>query len=87
MVTALTIASGGDNVVAYVPLFAAAPSSIPVYAGVFATLTAAWCAIAYLCVRNRIVHVQARRYGHAALPIVMVLLGLRTLSGMIGRAW
>jgi|SRR5580704_16458386 cadmium resistance protein CadD (predicted permease) len=86
MVTALTIASGGDNLVAYVPLFAAAPSRIPVYAGVFATLTAAWCAIAYLCVNNRIVHVQARRYGHAALPLVMVILGLWTLSGMIRRA-
>jgi cadmium resistance protein CadD (predicted permease) len=85
-VTVLTMANGGDNLVAYVPLFAAAPKRIPIYSAEFAVLTAVWCVFAYLCVNNRIVHVQARRFGHAALPFAMVLLGLWILSGIRGRA-
>ena len=81
-VTVLTIANGGDNLVAYVPLFAAAPQRIPVCAAVFATLTAVWCALAYLCVNNRFVYAQAQRFGHAVLPFAMVLLGLWSLSGI-----
>ena len=81
-VTVLTIANGGDNLIAYVPLFAAAPHRIPVYAAVFATLTAVWCALAYLCVNNRLVYAIALRFGHAALPFAMVILGLWSLSGI-----
>ena len=80
-VAALTIANGVDNLIAYVPLFAAAPLRIPVYAAVFAALTGAWCMIGYFGVHNRIVSAAARRYGHTALPFVMIILGLWTLSG------
>jgi cadmium resistance protein CadD (predicted permease) len=81
-VTVLTIANGGDNIIAYVPLFAAAPQRIPVYAAVFAMLTAVWCVLAYLCVNNRFVYAQAHRFGHAVLPVAMVLLGLWSLWGI-----
>src|ERR1700720_1811403 len=70
-VTVLTIANGGDNLIAYVPLFAAAPQRIPAYGAVFVAMTAVWCVLAYLGVNNRIVHVQARRFGHAILPLAM----------------
>ena len=84
-VTVLTVSNGGDNLVTYVPLFAAAPQRIPLYAAVFAALTTVWCALAYLCVNNRIVRAQAHRFGHTVLPFAMVLLGLWTLSGVKGH--
>jgi cadmium resistance protein CadD (predicted permease) len=84
-VSVLTVSNGADNLVAYVPLFAAAPERIPLYTAVFAALTAAWCALAYLCVNNRVVRAQAHRFGHTVFPFAMVLLGLWTLSGISGH--
>ena len=82
-VSGVTIANGGDNLGVYIPLFAHQASAIPVYAGVFAIMTAFWCGLGYLLVNNRILGVHLRRYGHLLLPFVLIGLGLYILSGAL----
>lgn len=80
-VAGVTIANGGDNLGVYIPLFASAIGAIPVYAILFAMMTAVWCSMGYLMVNNRWVGERIRRYGHVALPFVLIALGLYILSG------
>jgi cadmium resistance protein CadD (predicted permease) len=80
-VAGVTIANGGDNLGVYIPLFASATGAIPVYAAIFAVMTALWCWIGYRLVRNRWVGERLRRYGHLLLPYVLIALGLYILSG------
>lgn len=80
-VAGVTVANGGDNLGVYIPLFAREPRLVPVYAGMFAAMTALWCFAGYRLVRNRLVGAQFRRYGHIALPLVLVALGVWILSG------
>jgi len=79
-VAAVTIANGGDNLGVYIPLFAKDVSMVPFYVGVFGALTALWCLAGYLLVQHRLVGAQVRRYGHVALPFVLVALGLWILA-------
>jgi cadmium resistance protein CadD (predicted permease) len=76
----VTIANGGDNLGVYIPLFASDVGMVPFYAGVFAALTAVWCLAGYLLVQNRLIGPQVRRFGHLALPFVLVALGLWILA-------
>lgn len=78
-VASVTIANGGDNLGAYVPLFASAPGAIPLYAAVFAVMTVVWCWLGRWLVGNRWVGHRIRRYGHAALPLVLIALGFLIL--------
>lgn len=80
-IAGVTIANGGDNLGVYIPLFAREPSVVPLYAIVFAAMTAVWCLAAHRLVTNRLVGAQIRRYGQAALPIVLIALGLWILAG------
>jgi cadmium resistance protein CadD (predicted permease) len=80
-VAGVTAANGGDNLGVYIPLFAREPRLIPLYAGVFTAMTVLWCFAGYRLVQNRVVGAQVRRYGHLALPIVLIALGLWILSG------
>lgn len=80
-VSAVTLANGGDNLGVYIPLFASRPAAIPVYAAVFAILTALWCGLGWLLVNNRWLGAPLRRYGHVLLPFVLVGLGVWILSG------
>lgn len=80
-VAGVTLASGGDNLGVYIPLFAATPGAIAVYVAVFAVMTALWCALGYLVVNSPFLGVQIRRYGHVLLPIVLIALGAYILSG------
>lgn len=80
-VAAVTIANGGDNLGAYIPLFAGGPDGIPVYASVFAAMTAIWCMAGYLLVNNCLARKSIRHYGHIVLPLVLIALGLYILSG------
>jgi len=82
-VMGVTIANGGDNLSIYVPLFASDFRGIPLYVVVFAILTAVWCAIGYALVNNRVAGRHIRRYGHVALPFVLIGLGLYILSGAV----
>ena len=81
-VAGVTVANGGDNLGLYIPLFGREPALIPLYAGVFAAMTALWCLAGYLLVQNRLLGGHFRRYGHLALPIVLIALGLWILSGV-----
>jgi cadmium resistance protein CadD (predicted permease) len=80
-IAAVTVANGGDNLGVYIPLFASTPHGIPVYVSVFAVLTALWCVLGYLLVNNRFVGSVIGRYGHRALPFVLLALGLYILAG------
>jgi cadmium resistance protein CadD (predicted permease) len=80
-VAGVTVANGGDNLGVYIPLFARDPGLIPLYALVFAALTGVWCFVGYRLVRNQLIGTQLRRYGHIALPIVLIGLGLWILAG------
>ena len=79
---ASTLANGGDNLGVYIPLFASAPETIPLYGVVFALMTGLWCFVGYLLANNRVVGEHVRRYGHAVLPFVLITLGLWILSGV-----
>ncbi|HKW00005.1 MAG TPA: cadmium resistance transporter [Vicinamibacterales bacterium] len=83
-VMSVTMANGGDNLSVYIPLFAKDFRMIPVYAAVFAVMTAVWCAVAYGMVNNRIAGQHVRQYGQIALPFVLIALGLYILSDAIG---
>jgi len=82
-VASVTVANGGDNIGVYVPLFATALDAIAIYALTFAVMTGVWCALGYLLVNNRILGGTIRRYGHVALPIVLIALGVYILSGAL----
>ena len=65
----------------YIPLFANAPRTIPLYVVVFALMTALWCLAGYVFTNNRVIGAHVRRYGPVALPFVLIALGLWILSG------
>lgn len=80
-VAGVTVANGGDNLGVYIPLFASAPAAIPVYAAIFAVMTALWCWTGYRLVNNRWIGEPIRRHGPILLPFVLIALGLYILSG------
>jgi cadmium resistance protein CadD (predicted permease) len=82
-VMAVTAANGGDNLSVYIPLFAQDLNLVPLYALVFAVMTAIWCAAGYALVDNRLAGRHLQRYGHIALPFVLVGLGLYILSDLL----
>jgi cadmium resistance protein CadD (predicted permease) len=75
-VAGVTVANGGDNLGVYIPLFARDPGLVPLYGVVFAFLTALWCVVGFHLVENRFIRRQIERYGHVALPVVLIALGL-----------
>jgi cadmium resistance protein CadD (predicted permease) len=80
-VAGVTVANGGDNLGVYIPLFAREPRLVPLYALAFALMTAVWCLAGHRLVRTRAVGARLRRYGHVALPVVLVALGAWILAG------
>lgn len=80
-VAAVTVASGADNLSVYIPLFAANFAALPLFVGVFAVMTAIWCALGYALVRNPAGAALMNRWGHILLPLVLIALGLHILSG------
>lgn len=79
-VALVTVANGGDNLAVYIPLFARDTSAIPIHAAVFLVMTAVWCGLGYLLVNNPLSGERVRRYGHLALPFVLLALGTYILS-------
>lgn len=78
-VTVITMANGGDNLGVYIPLFASEPKAIPVFAAVFAAMTAIWCYLGHTLVNNRWFGTHIQRFGRIALPFVLIGLGLHIL--------
>lgn len=79
-VAGVTVANGGDNIGVYVPLFATALDAIATYVLTFAVMTGLWCALGYVLVNHAMAGRAIRRYGHIALPIVLIALGVHILS-------
>ena len=82
-VVGITLANGADNLSVYVPLFAANRAAVSVYVCVFAVLTGVWCWLGHRLVSNRILGEKIRRYGHIALPLVLIGLGIHILVGAL----
>lgn len=78
-VTAITIANGGDNLSVYIPLFANNVSALPVYVVVFTVLTAVWCVLGYVLVKNPVGAAVMERWGHILLPFVLIAVGVAIL--------
>jgi cadmium resistance protein CadD (predicted permease) len=82
-VASVTIANGGDNLGVYIPLFAASPATVPLYAGVFAALTAVWCFLGWWFVTNQVIGGRVRRAGRVLLPYVLIATGLSIVRGAV----
>ena len=52
-IAAVTIATGGDNLGAYIPVFASDRRVVIIYGIVFVVMAALWCVISYKLVKNR----------------------------------
>jgi cadmium resistance protein CadD (predicted permease) len=81
-VAGVTVSNGGDNLGVYVPLFATSIDAIATYAFTFMVMTGLWCGLSLFLV-NSAIGAPIRRYGQAALPIVLIALGLYILSGAL----
>jgi cadmium resistance protein CadD (predicted permease) len=78
-VAAITVANGGDNLGVYIPLFAKDVSVLPLYIGVFTVLTAVWCWLGYVLVKNPVGAAVMARWGHILLPFVLIAIGAHIL--------
>jgi cadmium resistance protein CadD (predicted permease) len=79
-VSALTIASGGDNLGVYLPLFATWPwRNCAVLILVFLIMTAAWCFFAHWLADHRSLRAPISKWGARLFPVVLLILGLRIL--------
>ncbi|KYF86898.1 cadmium resistance transporter [Sorangium cellulosum] len=85
-VASVTIANGGDNLGVYIPLFSSTPEHVPLHAAVFAVMTGALCALGHRLVHHPVLGSRIRRYGRAALPFVLIGLGLWILSDALALA-
>lgn len=79
-VAAVTIASGGDNIGVYTPVFAtSAAATILTIVVVFAILTAAWIAFSHWLVNHPALGAPIRRFSRPAMPIVLIAIGVFVL--------
>jgi len=80
-IAALTVAGGGDNVAAYVPLFSANPGAIGIDLVVFTLMTVIWCGGARTLAQQRMMRRLLDRAGPWLTPVVFVVLGIGILTG------
>ncbi|MCE5193405.1 MAG: CadD family cadmium resistance transporter [Candidatus Cryosericum sp.] len=79
--TLLTIASGGDNIGVYVPLFSSlTPPNIFVTLVVFYILVAALCFASYRLANFKYLRETIERYERIIVPVVLIGLGIAILS-------
>lgn len=73
----VTFVNGGDDIGAYVPVFAkAGPAGIAAYVAGFLILVGVWCAAGrFLASRPAVIRVLDQ-WGHILLPLVLIALGL-----------
>ncbi|WP_245733821.1 cadmium resistance transporter [Lentzea jiangxiensis] len=74
----VTLANGGDNIGVYVPVFAVA-DSLWVYVVVFLALVGVWCLAGWFLASRRVVARALAKWGHIALPVVLIAIGLLVL--------
>jgi cadmium resistance protein CadD (predicted permease) len=76
-VAAVTIASGGDNIGIYAPLFASQTQAEAAETiAIFAALTLVWCLVARLVVSHPAVEARMRRIGPILMPMVLIALSV-----------
>ena len=88
-VAALTVAGGADNVAVWVPFFAAQDADgAVVVVLVFAVLLGLWLILTRRLAARPLVARTVGRWGHVAVPVVLIALGLLVLaeSGLLGSA-
>ncbi len=83
-VAGVTLANGGDNVGVYVPVFASS-GNLPVYVVVFLVLVGVWCAAGWFLATRPVVARVLARWGHVALPVVLVGIGVLVLVEGLAR--
>jgi cadmium resistance protein CadD (predicted permease) len=72
----VTLSNGSDNLSLYIPLFSIhSAGEIALFVAVFLAMTAVWCGAGYALVRNPLLSAPLQRWGHIALPYVMIGLG------------
>ena len=77
-VAGVTLANGGDNIGVYVPVFTVA-DSLWVYVVVFLVLVGVWCLAGWFLASRRPVAHALAKWGHIALPVVLIGIGLLVL--------
>jgi cadmium resistance protein CadD (predicted permease) len=81
-VAGVTFANGGDNIGVYVPVFAVAGAAgMAGYTAVFLIGTAIWCALGWFLANRPLVANALSRWGHLALPVGLIGVGLAILFG------
>ncbi len=76
-VALVTVANGGDNIAAWVPVFAARGRlDLAIFAATFAAMTGAWCLAGWLLVNHRRLGPPIRRYGSPTMPWLLMALGV-----------
>lgn len=76
-VAGVTFANGGDNIGAYVPVFATTNASgLITYCAVFLIMVGIWCALGLFFATRPIVASALSRWGHLVLPVVLTGIGL-----------
>lgn len=86
-VSAVTFANGGDNMAIYIPIFAGQSLSANIITLiVFFFMLAVWIFLGYKLVKAPLIAKVLEKYGHVAVPIVLMGLGLFILyhSGSFG---
>jgi cadmium resistance protein CadD (predicted permease) len=86
LATLLTVANGGDNLSVYIPLFSVQRPSMPLYALVFAMMTALWCLFGYGLTSHRLWRNRLKRYGRFVVPFILIAIGLNVLREQYGAA-
>jgi cadmium resistance protein CadD (predicted permease) len=87
VVSAVTVGNGGDNIAAYVPIFATRSlSDAALIVVVFFVAAGIWCAAARAIARAGWTSRAMNRFSHIVVPVVYVALGLSILvfSGTLG---
>jgi cadmium resistance protein CadD (predicted permease) len=75
-VIGVTIANGGDNVSAYIPVFrTSSATAITVIVAVFMAGVAVYCLASSRLAAHRVVTDAVQRWGQWAVPVVFILIG------------
>jgi len=76
----VTLSNGSDNLSLYIPLFSIhTGSEVALFVALFLAMTALWCCAGYALVKNPLLSAPLQRWGHVALPYVMIALGFYIL--------
>ena len=75
----VTLSNGADNVGIYVPFFVNSRAYLWLILSVYAVMVAIWCAVGRWLGNRRLILRSADRWGHWAVPLVFIGLGIYVL--------